>query len=170
MQAKHRKGLLSGKDSSGQPATEREDFPYRVELWDDAGRVERVVAVAATSGLGHAALNAAAQDCANRTPMLRRQGDPQPVKADRSPTRSVPADRSRHLETQTQPPLLEPEGLSYHVELWRRDTDSPERTLALASYASLAHALFRAATAEHPERRITLRRGNRTLADTMYMR
>jgi hypothetical protein len=144
---------LPGDAGSGQSATEREDFPYRVEVWDRTGtNAKRVVAVAADSGVVYAALHAAAHDYPNRTAVLRDKSDPLPE------------------AEWKEPPLEEEDVLPYHVELWRPDTDSPERTLARAWYEGLAHALFLAVTAEHPERRITLRKGNRMLADTMSMR
>ncbi len=59
------------------------------------------------------------------------------------------------------------ERLPYRIELWREDDRSAvERVLALAVSAPLARAIFQAAQREHPERRITLCRGTRMLADT----
>jgi hypothetical protein len=72
----------------------------------------------------------------------------------------MPADASR------SPPA---EDLPYRVELWS-DSDgvgrSIERVIARAASAQLAHAIFRAVRSEHPERRITLREGDRILADS----
>lgn len=60
-----------------------------------------------------------------------------------------------------------PDGLPYAVELWNADGAlKVERVLARAANAQLARAIFKAAQGEHPERRITLRRGNRIIADT----
>ena len=44
--------------------------------------------------------------------------------------------------------------------------DAVERVLARAATAELARAIFKAARSEHPQRRVTLRRGNRILADS----
>jgi hypothetical protein len=55
--------------------------------------------------------------------------------------------------------------LPYRVELW--DADGGERrVLARAASAQLARAIFRAATSEHPEMRITLSRGSQIIADS----
>jgi len=60
-----------------------------------------------------------------------------------------------------------PEELPYRIELWQADgSDSIERVLARALSAQLARAIFNAAKREHPERRVTLRRGSRFLADS----
>lgn len=57
--------------------------------------------------------------------------------------------------------------LPYHVELWTRtDSNSVDRLLAQASSATLALAIFHAARSEHPDRRITLRRGGKLIADS----
>jgi hypothetical protein len=59
------------------------------------------------------------------------------------------------------------EQLPYRVELWHDGGgDAVERVLARAANAQLARATFKAAEGEHPERRITLRRGNRIIADS----
>jgi len=59
------------------------------------------------------------------------------------------------------------EELPYRVELWHVDgVDSVERVLARALNLRLARAIFKAATDEHPQRRITLREGPRVIADT----
>jgi hypothetical protein len=57
------------------------------------------------------------------------------------------------------------EDLPYHVEL-RQDGDIVERVLARAQNAQLARAIFKAATGEHPQRRITLRKGKQIIADS----
>ena len=57
------------------------------------------------------------------------------------------------------------ETLPYHIELWH-DRDCVERVLARAFSAPLARAIFKAARSEHPDRRITLRRGKRVVADS----
>ena len=51
------------------------------------------------------------------------------------------------------------------VELWDAAADE-KRILARAVTVQLARAIFRAASEEHPEARITLRRGNRIVADS----
>jgi hypothetical protein len=57
--------------------------------------------------------------------------------------------------------------LSYRIELWdAAERDSVERVLARAFSATLARAIFNAARSEHPDRRITLRRGARIIADS----
>ena len=59
------------------------------------------------------------------------------------------------------------EKLQYRIELWdAADPDSIERVLARAFSAALARAIFKAARVEHPDRRITLRRGKRLVADS----
>jgi hypothetical protein len=64
-------------------------------------------------------------------------------------------------------PTAAPEELPYRVELWYDGVgDAVERVLARAANAQLARAIFKAAQGEHPERRITLRRGNRVIADS----
>lgn len=56
--------------------------------------------------------------------------------------------------------------LPYRIELAGDGENAPERVLAMALDANLARAIFRAAQKEYPERRIVLRRGSRTVADT----
>jgi hypothetical protein len=59
------------------------------------------------------------------------------------------------------------EELPFRVELWHDGVgDTVERVLARALNAQLARAIFKAATGEHPNRRITLRRGSRIIADS----
>jgi hypothetical protein len=59
------------------------------------------------------------------------------------------------------------EKLPYRIELWdAADPDCIERVLARAFSAPLARAIFKAARVEHPDRRITLRRGKRLVADS----
>ena len=61
----------------------------------------------------------------------------------------------------------EAEELPYRVELWHDGVgDTVERVLARALNVQLARAIFRAATGEHPSRRITLRKGARVIADS----
>lgn len=58
------------------------------------------------------------------------------------------------------------EKLPYRIELWDREADLLERILARALNAQLARAIFKAAQTEHPDGRILLRRGTRTVADS----
>lgn len=59
------------------------------------------------------------------------------------------------------------EELPYRIELWRDGKGQDvEKLLARAQSAHLARAIFQAAKEEHPERRITLRKGNRTIAES----
>jgi hypothetical protein len=59
------------------------------------------------------------------------------------------------------------EDLPYCIELWRDDSlEDVESVLARALNAELAHAIFKAAQVEHPERRITLRCGDRIISDS----
>jgi hypothetical protein len=59
------------------------------------------------------------------------------------------------------------EELPYRVELWRGGGgEGIERVLARAVNVQLARAIFNAAQGEHPERRITVRRGTRIIADS----
>jgi hypothetical protein len=69
--------------------------------------------------------------------------------------------------SRTGTPSRPPEDLPYRIELWHPDSrDSVERVLARALNVQLARAIFKAAQSEHPERRITLRKGNRIIADS----
>ena len=54
----------------------------------------------------------------------------------------------------------------YSVELWDRTGNALERVLARAIDVQLARAIFHAARKEHPDARILLRRGARTIADS----
>jgi hypothetical protein len=58
------------------------------------------------------------------------------------------------------------ERLPYCIELWASAEREIERVLARAINAPLARAIFTAARSEHPDRRITLRRGSRIIADS----
>ncbi|MBO0719124.1 MAG: hypothetical protein J2P55_17595 [Rhizobiales bacterium] len=58
------------------------------------------------------------------------------------------------------------ESLPYSIELWDSGGRVLERVLALALNVQLARAIFHAARKEHPEARILLRRGTRTIADS----
>jgi len=64
-------------------------------------------------------------------------------------------------------PPGETEELPYRVELWHDGMgDTVERVLARALNAQLARAIFTAAKGEHPNRRITLRKGSRVIVDS----
>ena len=56
--------------------------------------------------------------------------------------------------------------LPYSIELWDDGGQTLERVLARALGAQLASAIFHAARKEHPDSRILLRRGARTIADS----
>ncbi|HJU20710.1 MAG TPA: hypothetical protein VJ770_30040 [Stellaceae bacterium] len=59
------------------------------------------------------------------------------------------------------------ENLPYRIELWDATGGTAvERVLARAFNAPLARAIFKAAQSEHPNRRVTLRRGVRLIADS----
>lgn len=59
------------------------------------------------------------------------------------------------------------EELRYRVELWHDGLgDTIERVLGRALNAQLARAIFQAAIGEYPNRRITLRKGTRLIADS----
>jgi hypothetical protein len=59
------------------------------------------------------------------------------------------------------------ETLPFRVELWQDGKSKTiERVLARAVSAALGRAIFNAALSEHPDRRITLRRGSRVIADS----
>jgi hypothetical protein len=74
-------------------------------------------------------------------------------------------DRTRVL--QLGGPVASGETLPYRIELWDAATgETMERVLARALSVTLARAIFQAAQTEHPDRRITLRRGSRLIADS----
>ena len=62
----------SGEASFGPIPIEREDLPYRVELWDEArSSVEQVLAVTASGSIGYAAYYAATREFPHRYITLR---------------------------------------------------------------------------------------------------
>jgi glycine cleavage system regulatory protein len=70
--------------------------------------------------------------------------------------------------SRTSTPSRPTEELPYRVELWVADrTEIVERVLARATSLQLARAIFKAAQSEYPERRITLRKGTRIVADSL---
>jgi hypothetical protein len=76
-------------------------------------------------------------------------------------------DQNKHETVQIGTPAGQREELPYCVELWDAiNHASVERVLARAVNAGLARAIYRAARNEHPDRRITLRRGSRIIEDS----
>ena len=64
----------SGEPSSAPSPTGREDLPYKVEVWDEAGlAVEQVLAVTASGSIGYAAYYAATREFPNRRITLRHK-------------------------------------------------------------------------------------------------
>lgn len=67
----------------------------------------------------------------------------------------------------TETPSSPKETLPYRIELrGPGDAGVVERVLARAFNAPLARAIFKAAQSENPDRRITLSRGGRLIADS----
>ena len=57
--------------------------------------------------------------------------------------------------------------LPYVIELWYAERSAAvERVLARAQSARLAREIFKAASSEYPERRVTLQKAGRVVADT----
>jgi len=79
--ASYRFGSSSGDDDGpaellpfGPVPTEREDLPYRVELWNEAkASVEQVLAVTASGSIGYAAFYAATREFPQRYVTLRHK-------------------------------------------------------------------------------------------------
>lgn len=70
-------------------------------------------------------------------------------------------------KAKSEGPSAPEEELPFRVELWHDGgRDAVERVLARAANAQLARAIFKAAQSEHPERRITLRKDARIIADS----
>ena len=70
-------------------------------------------------------------------------------------------------DTRTRTTSRPSEDLPYRIDLWRVDaSDEVERVLARAATMQLARAIFKAAQSEHPQRRITLCKGNRVVSDS----
>jgi hypothetical protein len=67
-------------------------------------------------------------------------------------------------------PLIRPaaasEPLPYVVELWDLTRTGPERVLGRAASIMLANAVFAAAQAEYVGRKLTLKRGDKVLAES----
>jgi len=59
---------------SGRSRADREDLPYKVEIWNEAGAaVEQVVAVTANASIGYAAYYAATREFPDRRITLRHK-------------------------------------------------------------------------------------------------
>ena len=80
--ALHRLGPSGDPEENGGPAgpasapdpAEREDLPFRVELWNDARTaVEQVLAVTASGGIGYAAFYGATRELPDRYITLRHK-------------------------------------------------------------------------------------------------
>jgi hypothetical protein len=56
------------------------------------------------------------------------------------------------------------EELPYKVELWDEEKKVVEQVLAVTANGSIGYAAFYAATREYPDRYVTLRHNNRTVA------
>jgi hypothetical protein len=57
-----------------RPAAGREDLPYKVELWDAAGKsVDQILAVTASASIGYAAYYAATREYPDRYITLRHK-------------------------------------------------------------------------------------------------
>ena len=56
------------------------------------------------------------------------------------------------------------EDLPYIVELWDGEKKTVEQVLAVTTHGSIGYAAYYAATREYPDRYITLRHRNRTIA------
>jgi hypothetical protein len=59
---------------------------------------------------------------------------------------------------------LERDDLPYKVELWNEARTAVEQVLAVTANGSIGYAAYYAATAEHPDRYITLRHKNRIVS------
>lgn len=65
----------AGAAQFGASPLEQDDLPYRVEVWDEAGKfVAQVVAVSANPAIGYAAYYAAAREFPGRDVTLRHKG------------------------------------------------------------------------------------------------
>ena len=64
----------AGRPGSAPDPAEREDLPFRVELWNEARTaVEQVLAVTASGGIGYAAFYAATRELPERYITLRHK-------------------------------------------------------------------------------------------------
>src|SRR5262245_23297800 len=77
--------LAASRDGDGEGARnlgpkhnprEREDLPYKVEVWNESGTaVEQILAVTANATIGYAAYYAATREFADRTVTLRHKNN-----------------------------------------------------------------------------------------------
>jgi hypothetical protein len=158
--------------------TEREDLPYKVELWDTACKsVEQVLAVTANGSIGLrptmqpvGSFQIVTSHCGTKTASFRAgmvhdtegNGPFQRAEAEMfSPARARKEALAAGEATMPNDKLL------YCIELWGSiEGGHIEKVLARAANAKLARAIYRAAQNEYPDRRLTLRRGTKTLAET----
>jgi len=74
---------------------------------------------------------------------------------------------SDKISSLTGPPPTQSEDLPYVIELWETDGSAAmKQVLARSSSAQLAQEIFKAARGEYPDRRISLRKDDRILADS----
>lgn len=73
------------------------------------------------------------------------------------------SDKS-HASSQTD---ISEDLLPFVVELWTEDGRDVESVLARVQSGSLSNAVFNASRTDFPDRRITLRRGQKVIADSM---
>jgi hypothetical protein len=76
------------------------------------------------------------------------------------------AERGSKRKRGETPADASPDELPYVVELWNAAGTKVVRAIARAHNLGLARAIFRAASAENPQRRLTLRRNGRILASS----
>jgi hypothetical protein len=58
---------------SDQSTSDREDLPYKVELWDESRSIDQVLAVTANGSIGYAAYYAATREYPDRYVTLRHK-------------------------------------------------------------------------------------------------
>jgi hypothetical protein len=75
-----------------------------------------------------------------------------------------PEDRSFRRGGDASRPSATPDELPYLVELWDEDRKIVEQVLAVAAHGSVGYAAYYAALREYPDRYVTLRLRNRTIA------
>jgi hypothetical protein len=69
-----------------------------------------------------------------------------------------------HDQPRSNRQTAEREDLPYRVELWDEAKQSVELVLAVTANGSIGYAAYYAATREYPQRYVTLRHKNRTVA------
>jgi hypothetical protein len=161
-------GLLPG---------ERDELPYKVEVWNDAkASVEQTLAVTASPSIGYAAYYAATREFPNRYITLRHKssvisrGTARLIEA-RWARAGLVARRSMiGSESEGGARVVPIEGalagreeLPYLVELWTMRRDQVERVVARAASAALGRAIFLAARNEYLGRYVVLRRGRKVI-------